>query len=311
MKLLAALLAAAVAVGAAAAAGSSPTRPGPAALLTYTGSPNFDPPNAQFLACIARSDGTHRVRIVQGAFSASAPDWNPVGTRVAFTGWNLPGPFASTDDSDIVVANARGRLLRNLTAGFSQSNFNPRWSPDGKWIAFGSSPLSLTVVPASGSAPPRVIDVPDFSGSYDWFRGGRLAVATFDGIFRVNMDGSGLAKLVASGTDPAVSPNGRKLLYVAGEENFDVFLANANGSSPRRLTKTTRDETSPAWSPDGKWIAYGQTVDPRLADPQTRIVVSRSNGKAARVVITGNRYDPYYPNFRRGTKLPGARRASC
>jgi TolB protein len=125
------------------------------------------------------------------------------------------------------------------------------------------------------------------------------------------MDGSGLRPLVDGGTDPAASPNGKKLLYVAGQDNFDVYVANADGTKSHRLTKTTRDETSPTWSPDAKWIAYEQTVDPRLVDPHNRIVVSRSNGKGAHVVITGKRYDPYYPNFRRGTKLPGPKRSSC
>lgn len=310
MRLVAVLLAATIVAGAASASATK-KRQWPTALLTYTGSPHSDPDNGQYLACIARSDGAHRVRIVDGTLSASGPAWNPSGTLVAFTGWNLPQALASGDEQDIVVADARGNLLRNLTPNFSPSNFDPKWSRDGKWIAFGSDVLNLTVVPADGSQPPRVIDVPDFSGSYDWLPGGRLVLSTFDGIYSVNMDGTALTKLIAVGTDPAVSPNGHKLLFVRGDQNFDLYAANIDGTGIRRLTKTARDESSPAWSPDGKWIAYEQNVSLRLVEPHERIVVARSDGTSRRVVITGKQYDPFFPSWRTAVALPKATRRSC
>jgi Tol biopolymer transport system component len=310
MRLLGVLLAAAVVVGAAAA---TPNVKGPAALLTYTGSPHADPEGGQYLACVARADGTHRVRIVTGSYSASTPSWNRAGTRVAFTGWNLPSAFGSVDGVDIVVADARGKLLANMTAGFSPTNFNPKWSPDGRWIAFISDVLNLTVVPADGSQPPHVIDVPDFSGSFDWAGDSeRLLAATYDGIVSIGIDGTGLTPVLGDGaTDPAVSPNGKKLLFVKGDQNFDLYVANVDGTGVRRLTKTARDETSPSWSPDAKWIAYEQNVYLTLVNPHERIVVARSNGTEAHVVITGKRYDPFFPSWRRGTSLPKATRGSC
>jgi Tol biopolymer transport system component len=309
VKLLGVLLAAAVVVGAAAGA---PNVKGPAALLTYTGSPHADPENGHYLACVARADGTHRVRIVTGSYSASAPSWNRAGTRVAFTGWNLPPEFASPDADDVVVADARGKLLSNVTAGFSPSNFNPKWSPDGRWIAFISDVLNLTVVAADGSQPPQIVDVPDFAGSFDWTADSeRLVATTFDGIVSVALDGTGLTPLLAQGTDPAVSPNGKKLLFVKGDQNLDLYVATIDGTGVRRLTKTARDETSPSWSPDGKWIAYQQNVYLRLIAPHERIVVARSDGTGAHVVISGKRYDPYFPNWRSGTSLPKATRGSC
>jgi TolB protein len=36
----------------------------------------------------------------------------------------------------------------------------------------------------------------------------------------------------------------------------DLFVANSDGSGLRQLTQTREDESSPCWSPDGRWIAY-------------------------------------------------------
>ena len=180
-----------------------------------------------------------------------------------------------------------------------------------KWIAFGSDVLNLTVVPSDGSQPPTGHRCARLLGVLDWLPGGRLVLSTFDGIYSVNMDGTALTKLIAVGTDPAVSPNGHKLLFVRGDQNFDLYVANIDGTGIRRLTKTARDESSPAWSPDGKWIAYEQNVSLRLVEPHERIVVARSDGTSRRVVITGKQYDPFFPSWRTAVALPKAARRSC
>lgn len=64
-------------------------------------------------------------------------------------------------------------------------------------------------------------------------------------------------------TDPAVSPDGRSLLFASdygGDERPDLFLMPAEGGEPRNLTVSTRAEASPAWSPDGTRVAF-------IADP--------------------------------------------
>lgn len=53
------------------------------------------------------------------------------------------------------------------------------------------------------------------------------------------------------------SPDGTKLVYVSNRPgNFEIYLANGDGSDPQRLTTTTAGENAPAWSPDGKTIYY-------------------------------------------------------
>jgi len=36
----------------------------------------------------------------------------------------------------------------------------------------------------------------------------------------------------------------------------DIYLVSASGGTPVRLTTSKKADTSPRWSPDGKWIAF-------------------------------------------------------
>ncbi len=53
--------------------------------------------------------------------------------------------------------------------------------------------------------------------------------------------------------DAAPSPDGELLAFTALDR---LWVSDADGSNPRRLTDADRSEHFPAWSPDGVWIAY-------------------------------------------------------
>jgi TolB protein len=79
-------------------------------------------------------------------------------------------------------------------------------------------------------------------------------------IFYQNLS-SGSRKIFAryggSNLSPAVSPDGRKVAMVLSKDGWpELYVCGADGSDLVRLTKSKEDESSPCWSPDGKWICF-------------------------------------------------------
>ena len=99
----------------------------------------------------------------------------------------------------------------------------------------------------------------------------------------INQDGTESRRLTSriSATDPAWSPDGRKIGFTRREDvgeyttysEDDVFVMNADGGGQRQLTKEVLGVHAgqPEWSPDGQEIVFmrGQAV-PNDASRATR-----------------------------------------
>ncbi len=65
----------------------------------------------------------------------------------------------------------------------------------------------------------------------------------------------------AAQTEPAPSPDGSRIAYVTDRDgNAEIYVMNADGTNPQRLTNTTATEGSPAWTPDGTQIVYASNA---------------------------------------------------
>jgi Tol biopolymer transport system component len=214
------------------------------------------------------------------------PAWSPDGTRIAYV--------ASTGGiSQIFVMNADGSGQTQVTHETTTTTAAswPAWSPDGKRIAFTrdapNNKSQLAVIDADGSAEAALTPVPAALLGHDespaWSPDGtkiafdRWAAQTQTDVWVMNADGSGATQLTHTpdpddggfSSVPRWSPDGTRIAFATNQDNLphdnnlsgsEIYVMNADGSSPVRLTHDDTDDVPGSWSPDGKQIVYGHTT---------------------------------------------------
>jgi len=187
-----------------------------------------------FAVYIVNADGSHLRRLTPKSLDSEWPTWSPDGKRIAFEGTPvIPNPPPNAERGEIYVIGANGRGLRRLTRSHVADS-NPAWSPDGRTILFSSRRAPL---------------------------GNQLML--------VSPRGGTARALGLHGGEPAWSPDGKRIAWGRGvkgapAETDDIWVANADGSNARNLTREKVGVAShhPSWSPDGLRIAFMSSKGP-------------------------------------------------
>jgi len=184
----------------------------------------------------------------------SSPSFSPDGERIVFYAWEgwpqgngLWTLKVDGTDPRLVVRDGEARY--------------PRWSPDGKLVAYAAR-NSVHVISANGGDPNKLVDgsiQPSWSPDSQ-----RLVFKGCDGpacgLYLINIDGGGKARLTTTADDtaPAWSPDGSKVAFACkAGDTWDICTVNIDGSDRKNLTADNpENDVNPAWLPDSSGIVF-------------------------------------------------------
>jgi Tol biopolymer transport system component len=198
------------------------------------------------------ADGTGIRRLTDNQLSETHPTWSPDGRRIAFSS-------ARTGFFQIWTVPSRGGRARRLSHQ-TEDCYEPAWAPTGRWVVYACEMAYRTLVIASpeGRGEHRLTRHGRLSEADPaWTPDGRWIVFVRDrtrpagrGIFSIRPNGTGLRRLIPFGREPAVSPEGRRIVFIQPDAvDNELWIASRNGAGPRALTDNELAEGDPSWRP--------------------------------------------------------------
>ena len=228
-----------------------------------------------------RSNGMGRARVGHVTGDAVNPDWSPDGTKIVF---ELDHPGRATPGCSVVIMNADGSGLTDLTGMRTGCDGQPAFTPDGQRIVFvhfddvadvesiqsmdlaGGDRRLVTGTKGSGRIDPNV------SPDGNWITFIRAKKDdVLQAVFAVHPDGSGLHRLTPFKWEVAIkhdwSPNGKRIVlttnadWVRPRKSANLATIRPDGSGLKRLTRFAGGEHAKnafagSYSPDGRRIVF-------------------------------------------------------
>jgi Tol biopolymer transport system component/tRNA A-37 threonylcarbamoyl transferase component Bud32 len=166
-------------------------------------------------------------------------DISPDGRRIVYE--------ASGETQDIWLADIDGSNTAQLTRGPGQLQGSPRWSPDGRRVAFDSQAADghadVWTIDAEGGPPRRLTQEPGDETTPSWSRDGRHvyfsstpAAGGGTDVWRIPAEGGAAERLThGGGFWPRESLDGRTLYYTRANTNSPLLALPVVGGAERQL----------------------------------------------------------------------------
>jgi TolB protein len=220
----------------------------------------------------------------QVTFSLDGADFDP---DVARDGRRIV--FASTQHratADIYIKDVASRVVTQLTNDPAQ-DVMPKISPDGSRVAFASNRAgswNIYVMPITGGRAIQVTNSNADDLHPSWSPDGSQLVFCRLGevsgqweIWTTEVANNGVARFIGNGLFPQWCPvpgtgaeGSDKIAFQRsrerGDRSFSIWTIDVRGAQAFNPTEIASDPSgaciNPAWSPDGKWIAYATVPNP-------------------------------------------------
>ena len=142
---------------------------------------------------------------------------------------------------------------------------------------------TIYVVSSDGTGLSPITPLGSYVASPSWQPGcERITFSKQDGIYTVNLDGRGLARIVSlpGWSWASWSPDGEQLalsvLDPALPHGSNIWVASNTGSMLKQLTNCSINCSTPIWHPSGKWIYYFSSEND-YTNPPLRYTINRTH----------------------------------
>jgi Tol biopolymer transport system component len=200
-------------------------------------------------------------------FGCYGPEWSPSGDQIVVSDQEKPG-----GRYDLYRVSVHGGRRTQLTHPVDEArDFCPRFSPDGRRIAFVRAVShgidELHVISAEGHEDSQITFDRHAIRGLNWTRDGQhiifssLHLGSFQ-LREISADGGESRLLPVASTsvvDPSPSPDGKWLAFTELEENWNIWrvrLLPHGLGEPEMLLSSSGKNYSPMYSADGRHIAF-------------------------------------------------------